>query len=360
MPLRSDFKTFPLPDLFQWIDSGRQSGVLFLEGRLARRLRFYRGVITGYGAERLVETTAPIAVSYGLLAGTIAEASARRAGENFEQWVLDSQVDVDALRSLMTEETQDLLFDVITDPEGEYEFRAGEALEEESWIPIQVELRGLLLEAMRHLDERPQVERLFGGETAVPRRGGSDGAASLKLRDRRLLGLLDRGMAIGEMRWTLKTSSLAIRRRLFDLARSGYALPPSGEVIGPDPIGTLISQGLILLRERQFNEVAHVFESLLGMDQADSRVREFLRHIEQEHVGEMYLAFSPLGVPEVAAKPTELSRMPLRPEDRALIDLFDGKRDVARIVTMSPLRELNTLKGIQKLEKLGAIRIRRP
>jgi hypothetical protein len=167
-------------------------------------------------------------------------------------------------------------------------------------------------------------------------------------------------MAIGEMRWALKTSSLAVRRRLFDLARAGYVLPPSGEAVGPDPIGKLIDQGLILLKERQFNEVAHVFESLLGMDQADRRVREFLQHIEREHVGEMYRTFSPLGVPSLVASNSELSKLPIRPEERTVIELLDGRRDVARIVAMSPLRELNTLKSLLKLEQLRAVRVIRP
>ncbi len=360
MSLWADFKTYPLPDFLQWMDAGRHSGVLFLEGTLTRRLRFYRGTITGYGAERLVEMTAPVAVAYGLVSDDLAAASARKSAENLERWLEASSVNREALRHLMTEETQDALFDLISEPEGSFEFNADEALEDEGWIAIEVELRGLLLEAMRHLDERPQVERLFEGETAVPRPGRDDQASVLKLRDRRLLELVRQGMTIGEMRWALKTSSLAVRRRLFDLARAGYVLPPSGEAVGPDPIGKLIEQGLILLRERQFNEVAHVFESLLGMDQADRRVREFLRHIEREHVGEMYRSFSPLGVPDVRIPPEELARLPIRPEDRTVLELLDGRRDVARVVAMSPLRELNTLKSLLKLEHLNAVRIVKP
>lgn len=360
MPFWGDFKTYPLPDMLQWLDEGRRSGVLFLEATLRRRLRIYRGTLTGYGTDRLVESTAPLAVSYGLVDEDRAATAVRKVGEHLEAWIAESKVDRDALRLLLTEESTDVIFDAISVPDGAFEFQADEAYEDETWIPIEVEVRALLLEGMRHLDERPQVERLFGTDSARPRLGRPLDRSILRMRDRRILDHVDRGESVGEIRWALKASSQAIGRRLFDLARSGHVLPPSGETVGPDPIGKLIEQGLVLLRERQFDEVAHVFQSLLGMDQGDRRVREFLQHIEREHVGEMYRTFSPLGVPSLAATGAELARLPLQPEDRTVLDLLDGRRDVAKVVAMSPLRELNTLRSLRKLEQSGAIRIQRP
>jgi hypothetical protein len=119
-------------------------------------------------------------------------------------------------------------------------------------------------------------------------------------------------------------------------------------------VAEMLEKGSLLVRERQFDAAGLIFSALLESDPADRRVREFARMVEREHVASLYQDLPPVFIPDLIEDP-ELLAM-LRPEERHVASLVNGSWDVATIVLASQSRELETLKSLAKLSRMGMLR----
>ncbi|HEY6002991.1 MAG TPA: hypothetical protein VIV57_08945, partial [Anaeromyxobacter sp.] len=125
-----------------------------------------------------------------------------------------------------------------------------------------------------------------------------------------------------------------------------------------DPVSRLVDQAQALVVERQFDEAAIVFKSLLAADPSDRRVRALLREAEREHVAALYEELSPVAVPILlggaASLETRAGRR-LGTIEREVASRVNGRWDVASIALACPLREVETLKALRKLLRLGLV-----
>lgn len=129
-------------------------------------------------------------------------------------------------------------------------------------------------------------------------------------------------------------------------------LTVEGASPGDDPVARLIAQSESLVREAQFDEAAHVIGALVATNPNDGRLRAWLDEIEQEHVDALYQELQStarLRRTEVDADKVE----GLVHADREVLMRIDGEGDVVSLVLTSPLRELETLKSMHKLIRLG-------
>jgi len=125
-----------------------------------------------------------------------------------------------------------------------------------------------------------------------------------------------------------------------------------------DPVSALVDQAQSLVAQRQFDEASIVFKSLLAADPSDRRVRNLLREAEREQVATLYEELSPVAVPVFlggAASMESPAGRRLSFTDREVAARINGTWDVASISLSSPLREVETLKSLRKLVRLGLI-----
>jgi hypothetical protein len=120
----------------------------------------------------------------------------------------------------------------------------------------------------------------------------------------------------------------------------------------------MLEKGAVLMREGQFDAAGIVCASLLASDPADRRVREFARLVQREHVASLYTDMPPLVVPVLMHDPQGFSM--LKPEERQIVGLVSGTWDVSTLVLASPARELETLKTLAKLLRMGLLRLTYP
>jgi hypothetical protein len=124
----------------------------------------------------------------------------------------------------------------------------------------------------------------------------------------------------------------------------------------PDPVAVLIRQAQVLVRERQFDEAALVFESILAADPPHQRVRTLLAELEKEQVAALYEELSPFAVPmHKAATPPQAKP---GPAEREVLGRINDRWDVASLTLASPLREVQTLKALRKLVRMGCVELR--
>jgi len=328
--LQGDLTTFPLPDLFQWIDQGRRAGVVEVD--------------TGEGApfwmevreRRILAACRPPAVQagLGLLAGWAPAVSAE------ELW---PEATVDRIIDLFLAPPSGR-FTLVDDPSG---FEDG--------VPLDLGVGQMTLEGLRRLDEWPELDQRYPSEAALL---CADAPGPVRSPGQRaLLEAARRRVSIAEARLALQLSRPAVLRRIEVLRELGL-VHVEGVAVRTDPVTALINQAQVLVVERQFEEAAIVFKSLLAADPSDRRVRNLLREAEREQVATLYEELSPVAVPILLGGASSLESPAgrrLSPVEREVAARVNGTWDVASIALSCPLREVETLKAIRKLVRLGLV-----
>ncbi len=328
--LHGDLATFPLPDLLQWLDQSRRHAVLELDAGEA--VPFWME----FRDRHVVACARPPGERAGL--GTLA--GWRPAGEPEALW---PEACVDRIVDLFLSPAHGR-FTLVDDGAGF-----------DGAVRLDLALVHVTLEGLRRLDEWPELDRRYPSDSALLRvdRPGEPRTEG----QRALLEAARRGASIAEARLALSLSRPAILRRLEALRELGLARV-DGVAAHADPVARLVAQAQALVAERQFDEAAIVFKTLLASDPSDRRVRNLLREAEREQVAALYEELSPVAVPVLpggaASLETAVARR-LSAADRDVAARVNGRWDVASIALSSPLREVETLKALRKLVRLGIV-----
>jgi hypothetical protein len=320
--LSGDLSTMGLADVLQWADATRARALVRLErgdGMEAWLLASERMVIAGsrpmpHG--RLATDGTPDAPGPGMRAVTLEH-----------------------------------LLDLFLWREGRFELREGTVVPE-SGVEVEMPLQFFVMEGLRLLDEQPRLEATYPDDKA--RLAATDNEpGSLDTVQSAIYQLAQSAPALGEARLVLGLSRPALLRRVDELRQRGL-VDVEGIAHGPDIEGNLIEQAQILLRERQYAEAAHVFRSLLASNPGDPRARRLLAEAERLQVEAAYQLFSPTDVVSTLGGPAGVR---LTGADHAVLDCLSRPRSVAVLVLVSPLRELETLKALERLLSKGVISV---
>lgn len=321
--LQGDLATMPLADLLQWVDAANVTGTLTVEqGGASVRVQVEHRFVTR------ISPPPDFTLNKG-------------------QPDLDTRQAVEVARSI----AEDRLLDLFLAPDGLFHLTEAERVDDD--IDVNVAMRVLVMEGLRCLDEWPRLQQTFPLEAAMLAATGATPPRELSSIQDRVLACAVAGMSLADARMRLGLSRPALLRRLEQLRAMGL-VTVDGARQGVDPVAHLISQANVLVAERQFEEAGIVFTSLLTADPTDARVRRLLQEAEREHVAAIYQELDPLAVPRVV-DPAALSARRLSRSDKEVMDRINGRWDVASVVLASPLREVETLKGLRRLSRQGLV-----
>ncbi|MBL8916145.1 MAG: DUF4388 domain-containing protein [Archangium sp.] len=346
MAFHGDLSSYPLPDLLQWLDGSRKSGALSLSWDSGQRKLFLlEGQITAVSASGLRERISRVVEQTGDARGDVVLNALERAQS------VGPGIDQD-IREIAEEEMIGSLVDLIP-AQGRFHWTEDSDRGEDEWIALELPLRHVLFETLRRLDEVTDVERALPHEQLVLR--AAVGARPKHALQRAISGILGTkdDVTLSRVRLSLGMARSIVARGVFDMLRAGRAVVVGAAPIEADPIAEMLEKGAILVRERQFDAAALIFASLLQSDPGDRRVREFARMVEREHVASIYRELPPVSRFSVSPSPTVLSS--LRPEERTLLRWFESGADLSAVVLASTQRELDTLKSVMRLVRLGAL-----
>ena len=127
---------------------------------------------------------------------------------------------------------------------------------------------------------------------------------------------------------------------------------PGGEDLG----ARLVAQAQRLLEARQFDEATHVLGSLLATDPSAASLRRKLEDAQREHLSWLRSRVSATSVPLRRERTFDPGL--LTSNERSVLERVNGRWDVGVLVMMSPLRETETLKTLDKLARLGLLDLR--
>ncbi|MFY0530363.1 DUF4388 domain-containing protein [Archangium gephyra] len=360
MALHGDFSSFPLPELLQWLDSSRKTGTLQLltwEGG-ERKLFLLSGQVLSVAHEGLWGRMARV-LSLAKLADGAAVLAAFNSippgTEDVEPIFREHKVDPKLVRDLVREELLGSMVDQTRGGHGAFHWTEDLDRTGEEWGPCEMSLRELLFESLRWLDEQPDVDRVLPGD-ALTVRSLVQPSPRQPLLHRILLTMCAGGQNMGRLRLSLGLSRSNITRRVFELLRAKQVEVEGAPEVVVDPVSDMLEKGAVLIREGQYDAAGLVCANLLSSDPADRRVREFARMVQSEHVAALYGELPPLMVPELRPDPEAQSL--LKQEERQVAGLINGSWDVSTLVLASPSRELDTLKTLTKLKRMGLLQLR--
>jgi hypothetical protein len=358
MALHGDFFSYPLPELLQWLDGSRKTGTLQLSGEAGeRRLFLLSGHVVATAGDGLRGRVARVLELGRLVAGAQVMTALRAmpsGGEDLEATFQAHKVDVRLVRALAREELYGAMVDLTRSGGGTFHWTEDVDRGGEEWVPLEMSLRELLFESLRWVDEQPDVERALPADTLTVRSRVQPGPR-MPLMHRILLTLCASGQNLGRLRLSLGISRASISRRVFELLKAKQVEVDGAQQVVVDPITDMLEKGAVLVQEGQYDAAEMVAGSLLASDPTDRRVREFARMVLSEHVAALYAELPPLAVPMLLPEPGELSL--LKPEERQVAAQINGHWDVSTLVLASPLRELDTLKTLAKLTRMGLLQL---
>lgn len=320
--LTGDLSTMALADVLQWADATRARALV----QVTRA--------EGMSAWLAVEDRVVVAASPPLLEGRLA-----------------SDGTPGAPGAGLKAATREALLDLFLWREGRFELR-NDARVPSGAVALEIPIPFLVMEGLRLLDEHARIESSYPDDKA--RLAATDReAGDLDTVDAAIHQLAQSAPALGEARLVLGLSRPALLRRVEELRARGL-VEVEGIAHGPDVGGDLLEQAQVLLREQQYAEAAHVFRSLLASDPSDTRARRLLEEAERLEVEAAYRHFSPTDVVALASDPKGHR---LSGADHAVLDCLTRPRSVAVLVLVSPLREVQTLKALERLLGKGVIAV---
>lgn len=346
MAFHGDFSSYPLPDLLQWLDSSRKTGALSLSWEASQRKVFMlSGQIIAAAAPGLWERISRVMEHTGDVRGDACLQALRRAQS--QGFAVDA-----AVRQIAEEELIGSLVD-LTPSSGSFHWTEDSDRGEDEWLSLELPLRHVLFETLRRMDEVRDVERALPHEQLVLHTAAGAKPAHALQRAIAHVVETDDEVTLSRIRLALGLPRSVVARAVFDMLRAGRAVVMGAAPVEVDPIADMLEKGAVLLRERQFDAAALVFASLLQSDPGDRRVREFARLVEREHVAALYRELPPVTRCQVTQDPALLA--PLRQEERSIVRCFETGWDLSAVVLGSTQRELDTLKTVNRLVRMGVL-----
>jgi hypothetical protein len=366
MSLRGDLRTMALPDVLQWIASGRKTGTLHVERRsVQKRIILREGNIFSSWSNDPRESLGQFLIRLRLVTEEqlfrvllTQEEKGRLLGSIL---VADGLLSEEDLRRALKAKAEETLYDLFLWPSGQFEFREGE-LPENILITIESLVTPVILEGIRRVDEWTRIRAVFPNLETTFRTNGPPPAAADSL-EKQVLGLAAAGKSLAEMSLELRRSEFETASLLFDLHSRG--LVAVGEVRpdppGDDPVGaiqSLLALAYQRLQEKRYEAALKAYEDVLALDRLNQHAKKGLITAMEARQRERQLHTIPRDkVPTLAVDIATLTRQNLDPHEGFVLSRVNGEWDVQSILKLCPMGEEEALLIFARLLDRRLIRL---
>jgi uncharacterized protein DUF4388 len=368
--LSGNLSTMPLPDLLQWIGQGRKTGALVLQrGSLVKRLYFRDGDVVSSASNEPREFLGQIMVSQQLI-------SEARLKEAFDiqgmTRVMLGRVLVqkgwapeEAVAQALRRKTEETVYSLFLWSEGEFLFEEG-ASQEESAISIRLKVEGVLLEGLRRYDLAQKIRRAFPTSAVVLSRTATKPPADLLANAfaRRALELVDGERSLKDVCLELHAPEFTVSYFLLSALERGYVRieregprekGPAGGAISPERI----RQARELVDSGAFEEALVILEGIREAGEGTPEVHELAHLAELNLIDRFYKGpLPPKMIPRLEKSLDSLLNESLTPEEVFLVSRINGSWDLKSIVSISPLREVDALRVLKRLQERAIISLK--
>ncbi len=379
--LSGDFATMPVKDIVHYLGNRRVSGRL-----LVQRAGVFKEMTVSDGSVISASSNQPreFLGQFLINMGHLTEDQLSRAFEAQRETdillgkilVMKGLVPEVTVQNTLSMKFREMLLDAFQWTEGEFQFELTDEVVSADGLDIRVDLLDIHREGEFRETAWQAIRAAFPTGKArltvderrlpEPRQPGS--------MDERIVQLIKDGLTIDEMALALHASDFYLYQRLYALYRREAVraredlspLPASGvEDEAPEPriIGSESSVEEVLQAARMFLEALNFRDGEVLARRAhemapSEETAQLLKAAETGLLEALRLVLmDPPQVPALLVPQNQLKTMQLSAPERYLLSRIDGKRDVAAIIRVSPLHELDALKYFQSFLDSGFVKL---
>ncbi len=369
MGIAGNLNTMILPDLLQVLSIGKRTGTLRLNtGEVEKSIFFKAGTIVSASSNDPKEYLGHFLVSHGLIDEVQLERAVRRqaSAPQLLGMILVEQgaISADDLYQMLRLKAEQTIFELFFWTEGDFSF-LDDQLPEYEIVPISLDVQELLMEGMQRVDEWDQIRELIPSDQAVPV-AVTDLLDNPKLgdRDRLVLGLVDDRRSIEEIGLHARTSEYFVSRVLYRSALKGKikVVRPRIVTVGGSPQATSGSALMISAdRHLKNGELVLAYRHIKAAQSLEPSNPELMLKVKAV-AASILTAITNDGVsndaiPRLVVQLKELTKHDLSPQEGFIASRVNGTSDVAAIVKISPLPEIEAVLVFWKLYLAGYLEL---
>jgi hypothetical protein len=384
MAITGNLETMSLAELLQWLANGRQTGTLIVENGTVEKKIFLRdGRVLSSSSSDPRGFLGHFLVSKGVITeDDLAKAMALQSEQGKllgEILVEGGAIEQEMLDHMLRLKAEENIYDLFAWEEGHFEFLDDE-LPEYELVPMAANITGLVMEGMRRIDVSMEMEKLIPSTQCVPVSVGPlidddemdfgwMGVLEAVDDDRSIediclhthsseffvCDVLYRKMSEGKIK--------IVRPRVIapDLDAPVPAAEQTDEKAGPTNTQALISEAMVHLKLGVYEAAARHLGAATSLDPHNRELALVIKELE----GEVMAGLENDGVkdekvPVLETTLDDLRAMSFSPEEGFILSRINGTSDIASIVKISPLSELDSLLVFWKLSQSGQITLTDP
>ncbi|WP_426751605.1 DUF4388 domain-containing protein [Myxococcus sp. Y35] len=378
--LSGDFSTMPLKDLVVYLGNRRATGSLKVErGDVRKQLELREGHVVSASSNQPREFFGQFLINMGhLTEDQLEKAFSTQAATRIflgKILVMTGLVPEPTVRGTLSHKFREMILDAFHWEDGGFVFEAADTAPEVAGLDVSVDLldihregefRETAWQAIRAVFPSGAV-RLSVDERKLPeRKPGS--------MDERIVALIKEGLTIDGIALALHATDFFLYQRLYALYRLDAVKvsdePPADEtsvVVEEEQdtgvIGSETSSDEVLQAAQLFLDAGNVRDgealARRAHEMAPSpRTAEFVKAAQEKLLVHLRRELAePPRVPTLQVAPAHLKTLQLSAPERYLLSRIDGRRDVAAIVHVSPLQELDALKFFAGFVDAGLVKL---
>lgn len=375
MSITGNLKTMELAELMQWLSQSKKSGTMIIDnGTVKKQIHFRDGRIISSASTDPKEHLGHFLVSHGFInemelsnAIEMQEKTGTLLGKILVTIGAISEEDLNRLLRLKAEES---LYDIFSWTEGEFRFLDDE-LPERTFIPLSLEVTGLVMEGARRIDEWRRIREVIPSDQAIPvSMVESFDDPKLKPGEKKILDLVDDDRTIEEIAIQTHSSEFHVCRVLFEQTlqkKLKIVKPRQQEAPTPTPTmsDNVDAKSLVETAERHLDRDSYeqALRHLRAARSLEPDSREIQKTVE---AGEQRLrdALAREGVtlqsvPQLSTNLQELTASKISPQEGFMLTRINGTYDIEAIVKISPMPQLDALLVFWRLMKEGHIQVKK-
>src|SRR6266511_1502883 len=370
MGIQGNLSTMNVADLLQFLAAGRKTGMLkFDRAPIVKQIYFENGIIIGSNSNDPKEYLGQLLIHYGKLDEPQLRAALqtqRQSGGRLGEILVYTGVlpEADVLEILRIR-TLDVIYDLFLWEEAHFELY--DEPPPDYFIRIEVQPTKVIMDGAYRIDEWKCYRSQIPSDRAVLEiSAGWTSPLNLSKEVRQILYFVGKHMSVAEICYNMHASPFHIYGELYDLVCKGIARV-AGEVSEsfnathnlvdfPEPVPELLAAARGQLGQNETESALATIQNILQKEPKNSEARTLLSMAEDKLIRQMYAPpLLPNAVPKLLISEAGLTEHQLAPQEAFLLSRINGEWDVKSILSICPLREVDSLRMIKSVLDRGII-----
>jgi len=357
-----------LPDILQWISTGRKTGTLHLERRsIHKRIAFREGTIFSSWSNDPRESLGQFLIrdrrvtEEQLFKALLSQEKLGRLIGSI--LVSEGVLKEEDLRKSLKAKAEETVYDLFLWPEGKFEFKDNE-LPDDVLIYVEMSVTGVILEGIRRLDEWERIRSVFHSmRTTFKVKWMPQDAENAA--ERQAMEMAAAGKSLAEISLEMRRSEFDAASLVFDLHTRGALMvekteeEPKADADPLNRIQELLTRAYQKLQERHPDEALQAYEEVLALDRLNQHAKKGLIAVAEARSRERAMRSVPLGkVPVLTMELAALTRENFDPHEGFVLSRVNGQWDIKSILKLCPMAEEEAIVIFARLLERQVIELR--